>query len=329
MIKKKALLMLSGGLDSILAGKLILDQGIKVEAVHFEMPFHSFRPGKSSLEVSKKAAQKLEIKLKIIRLGNEFLKIVRKPKFGYGAHMNPCIDCRILTFKKAYQYMKKAKAGFIVTGEVLGERPFSQRRNAMIQIDKESGLTGLVVRPLSAKRLDLTIPEEQGVIAREKLLDITGRSRKKQLALAEKYRITEYLTPAGGCLLTDPAFSERVNDLVEHNELSLNEVELIKTGRYLRFSSEVKTVVGRNDEENNRIKELAKDFDILMETSEFPGPTTIVRGKYTEKDIKLAAEITAGYSKGKDKDNIKVLFWNKGSKTKKVLEVKPRFMKNI
>ena len=327
-MKKKALLMLSGGLDSILAGKMVLDQGVKLEAIHFVTPFCIAAPKGSSLRASVKAAEFLGIKLKITRLKNEFIKIVQHPKHGYGANLNPCIDCRILTLKKAKAYMKKIGASFIVTGEVLGERPMSQRRDAIGLIEKESGLKGLILRPLSAKKFDPTVPEKKGIVSREKLMDITGRSRKPQFALAEKLKVKDYLNPAGGCLLTDPEFSKRAEDLIEHDELTLENIELLKIGRHFRLSNNVKVIIGRNEKENGKILKHAKNGDILIEMSDLAGPTCLVRGKSGKKEIRTAASITAGYSKGKNRSIVTVVFWNKKSKKRNYIKVRPE-IKNV
>jgi tRNA-specific 2-thiouridylase len=322
-MKKKALLMLSGGLDSILAGKLILDQGIKLEAIHFVTPFCISTPKGSSLIASVKAAEFLGIKLKVATLKKEFLKIVQEPKHGYGAHLNPCIDCRILTLKKAKAYMNKIGASFIVTGEVLGERPMSQRRDAMNLIDKKSALKGLILRPLSAKCLEPTLPEKKGIVKREKLLDIKGRSRKPQLALAKKFALKDYLSPSGGCLLTDPGFSKRVEDLLKHDVLTLENIEPLKVGRHFRLSKNVKAIVGRNEEENKQILKLAKKDDVLIEMAQFPGPICLVRGKPKKEEIRIAASITARYSKGKQRARLTAAVWNKKNKKRKHIKVSP------
>jgi tRNA U34 2-thiouridine synthase MnmA/TrmU len=211
--------------------------------------------------------------------------------------------------KKAKTRMEKLGAAFIVTGEVLGQRPMSQRRDAMRLIEKEAGLEGLILRPLSAKGLPVTIPEKEGWVDREKLLKIQGRSRKPQIELAGHYGIHDYPCPAGGCLLTDPGFAKRMKDLMVHNpDFSLNDVHLLKMGRHFRFSHGVKLIVGRNEEENQKIQTFAQEEDILLKVSSFPGPLSLLRGKLEQEDIEKGAAITAHYSKAKDLKDIEVTY---------------------
>lgn len=225
----KAIALLSGGLDSTMAIKVLLNQGIEVEAINFTTLFCRCTAKGSSCLASQKAAQMLGIGLRVFNVSSEFLEVVRHPKYGYGRNVNPCLDCRILMFKKARDYMTQNGASFIVTGEVVGERPMSQRKEAMGIIERESGLQGLIVRPLSAKVLPVSMPEKKGWVNREKLLAITGRSRKPQMRLASEYGIVDYPCPAGGCLLTDPGFAAR-----SENKGELMVVILPDTGeRYL------------------------------------------------------------------------------------------------
>jgi tRNA U34 2-thiouridine synthase MnmA/TrmU len=205
--------------------------------------------------------------------------------------------------------MEDSGAVFIVTGEVLGQRPMSQRKDAMHLIEREAGLEGLIVRPLSAKALPTTIPEKEGWVDREKLLRLQGRSRKPQIELAETYGIHDYPCPAGGCLLTDPGFAKRMKDLMLHKpDFSLNDVHLLKMGRHFRLSDGVKLVVGRNEEENQKIETFAQDRDILLKVSRFPGPISVLRGRLDEGDIEKAVAITAHYSKAKDSGNAEVTY---------------------
>jgi len=234
---------------------------------------------------------------------------VKHPKHGYGRNMNPCIDCRIFMLKRAKAYMEESGAAFIVTGEVLGQRPMSQRKDAMHLIEREAGLEGFILRPLSAKVLPITIPEKEGWVDREKLLNISGRSRKPQIELADHYGIHDYPCPAGGCLLTDPGFAKRMKDLMVHvPNFSLNDVHLLKMGRHFRLSHTIKLVVGRNEEENQKIQTFAQGEDILLKVSSFPGPLSLLRGKPEEEDIKKAAAITSHYGKAKDLGNIEVTY---------------------
>jgi tRNA U34 2-thiouridine synthase MnmA/TrmU len=215
--------------------------------------------------------------------------------------------------QKAKAYMEESGASFIVTGEVLGQRPMSQRRDAMRLIEKEAGLEGFILRPLSAKFLPVTVPEKEGWIDREKLLKIQGRSRKPQIDLAEQYGIHDYPCPAGGCLLTDPGFAKRIKDLMDHNiDFSTNDVHLLKIGRHFRFSDGVKLVVGRNEEENQKIQTFAQGEDVLLKVSSLPGPLSLLRGKFDKGDLGKAAAITAHYGKAKDFGNVEVHYKRAG-----------------
>jgi len=307
----RALALLSGGLDSTLAIKIILDQGIEVEALNFKSVFCTCTPKTRSCSAAATAAQQLGVKLYALSSTSEFLEIVKKPKHGYGRNMNPCLDCRILMFRKAHERMKETGGSFLITGEVLGQRPMSQRLNAMRLIDEEAGVTGLVVRPLSAGVLEPSIPELKGWVDRNKLLSIEGRSRKPQIELAESFSINDYPCPAGGCRLTDPGFAARMKDLIEHEpELLLSDVKLLTVGRHFRISPTAKAVVGRNEEENEKLSTLRQDKDRRMEVVGLPGPTTIVRGQVSNEDLLLAAAITARYSKGVDLPQVTVAVWN-------------------
>ncbi|MEM2322087.1 MAG: hypothetical protein QW657_02630, partial [Candidatus Bathyarchaeia archaeon] len=230
MRKPKALALVSGGLDSLLALRLILDQNIDVEAVHFMTPFFK------CCDLVDRISKDFGIKLHVIFLGQEFLDIVANPRHGYGSQMNPCIDCRILMFRKAKELAEKIGADFLVTGEVLDERPFSQRLKAMLLIEREAGLEGKVLRPLSARLLPPTEAEREGWVDRGRLLAIRGRRRTPQIELAAKYGIKDYPNPSGGCLLTDPAFARRVRDHLNHEgKLTLDDAILLMTGRHFRI----------------------------------------------------------------------------------------------
>ncbi len=296
----KAIALLSGGLDSTLAIKVVLEQGIEVEALNFITLFCRCTAKGSTCLASQKAAQTLGIGLKVMNISEEFLSVVKHPKYGYGKNVNPCLDCRILMFKKGCEYMNQDGASFIVTGEVLGERPMSQRREAMQIIERESGLQGLILRPLSAKLLPLTVPEKKGWITRERMLAITGRSRKPQIKLASDYGINDYPCPAGGCLLTDPGFALRMKDLMKNKpDFSLNDVHLLKLGRHFRLTPLAKVVVGRNEEENGKILSLVKEGDTVLRVKNVPGPLALARGEVDHQAILQSAIITAKYSKAK------------------------------
>lgn len=293
----KALALLSGGLDSALAVKLVKNQGINVVAVNFASPFCLCGKGGCG---AVGIAKQLQIPIKTFSLGQDFLSVLINPKFGYGRNMNPCIDCRILMFKKAKRYAQKIDASFMFTGEVLDQRPMSQHRKAMDIIDTEAGLKGQVLRPLSAKLLPESEAEKQGWIKREKLLDIEGRSRKKQIELAKKFSITDYPCPAGGCLLTYKEFAAKVRDSIEHNKnLEMRDVNLLKIGRHFRLGKS-KIVVGRNKDENTRLLTLKDDSDYIFEASNCGSPITLLQGLKTKEAVKTAAALTARYSDSKE-----------------------------
>jgi tRNA U34 2-thiouridine synthase MnmA/TrmU len=305
----KAIALLSGGLDSTIAARVMMEQGVELEALNFMTVFCTCTNRGATCLASQKAVETLGIPLKVFNVSEEYLDVVKHPKHGYGRNMNPCIDCRIFMLKKAKAYMEESGAVFIVTGEVLGQRPMSQRKDAMHLIEKEAGLEGLILRPLSAKVLTVTIPEREGWVDRERLLNISGRSRKPQIELADHYGIHDYPCPAGGCLLTDPGFAKRMKDLMVYDpQFSLNDVHLLKMGRHFRFSNRVKLVVGRNEEENQKIQTFAQGEDILLKVSGFPGPLSLLRGKLNEGDIEKAAAITVHYGKGKDLGKIEVTY---------------------
>jgi len=231
-----------------------------------------------------------------LNVSSELMEIVRRPKHGYGSNMNPCIDCRILLFKKAKELMRQEGASFVITGEVLGQRPMSQKLNTMRLIEKEAGLVDLVLRPLSAKVMEPTLPERSGWVPRERLLAISGRSRRQQFGLAKEFGINDYPCPSGGCLLTDPDFSRRVKDLMEHDEFDLHSVQLLKVGRHFRIDRKAKLIVGRNEKENRRLLGLAQAGDYLfMPQDQMPGPTSVGRGKFNIELIRLSCSITSRY----------------------------------
>jgi tRNA U34 2-thiouridine synthase MnmA/TrmU len=303
----KAIALLSGGLDSTLAAKIVMEQGVELEALNFLTVFCTCTNRGETCLASQKAVDAIGISLKVLNVSEEYLHVIRHPKHGYGSNMNPCIDCRIFMLKKAKVYMEGAGASFIVTGEVLGQRPMSQRRDAMRLIEKEAGLEGYILRPLSAKFLPITIPEKEGWISRESLLAIQGRSRKPQIQLADHYGIRDYPCPAGGCLLTDPGFAKRIRDLMEHKpDFSLNDVHLLKIGRHFRLSPRLKLVVGRNEEDNKKIQTFAQDGDVLLKVLHHPGPLSLLRGEPNNTEIGRAASITVRYGKAKDLKGVEV-----------------------
>lgn len=295
---RKAVVLLSGGLDSALAAALLIRQGIDVEAVFFNLPFYSFnKKGKcQALDV----ARALGIKLKMITRDREFIQIVRKPRHGYGKGMNPCIDCKIFMLKEAKKYAKKIGASVVVTGEVLGERPMSQHRRALEMIERESGLKGRIVRPLSAKLLPETDVEKNGTVDRDKLLDISGRQRKRQIELAKTLGITGYACPTGGCLLTDRYFARKLRDLFKNTErVTPRDIELLKVGRHFRHGPN-KIIVGRDEEENTLLLDLKRKNEHYFEVSECGSPITLLQGPVSKEAIRVAAALTAHYSDSED-----------------------------
>jgi tRNA U34 2-thiouridine synthase MnmA/TrmU len=294
--KIRAIALLSGGLDSQLAARVIQEQAIDVLAVTFVAPFHQDPlPGqKLSAET---AAANLGVPLTILRPREAFLEILKHPKHGYGKNMNPCVDCHAFMFRQAGGLMREVGASFLATGEVLGQRPMSQMRHSLRVVEKESGIEGYLLRPLSAKLLPPTIPEQQGWVDREKLLDIEGRSRKRQMELARAYGLKDYPSPAGGCLATDPEFAHRVKDLFAHGDPTLNDLDLLKHGRHFRLDACTKAVVGRCREDNEFIQGLALPSDWLLELRDMPGPLTLLRGDPSAANVRVAAGLTARYSK--------------------------------
>jgi len=295
--KPKAVALLSGGLDSTLAVKLMIEQGVDVKAVAIKTPFCDFDCGHGCGFRVKEVAEKLGVDLKTVYLGDEYLEMLKNPKHGYGSGMNPCIDCREMMFKVAKDYMQEIDAKFIVTGEVLEQRPMSQNPRALKIIAHESGLDGKVLRPLSAKHLEPTEAENTGLVRREELLSIKGRTRKTQIELAKQFGITDYPNSAGGCLLTDPQFAKRVEDLFEHvDKPTLNDTELLKIGRHFRISKDAKLIVGRNKDENDVISSLAMPDDVLLEAKDYKGPSALLRGSCDESVLALAGSIVHRYS---------------------------------
>ena len=269
--------LISGGLDSILAARLIQLQGIQVIGIHCGHPFHAASP-RGERPFPERAAAQIGIELVEREVTEKILDLVQNPPHGYGRNLNPCIDCRILYLGEAHELMKERGAGFIITGEVLGQRPMSQRRDALDIIDRDAALRGLVLRPLSARLLRPTMPEEKGWVEREKLLAVNSRGRKKQIALAEKFGITEFSTPAGGCLLTNEGFAAKVKDLLEHEKrLTSEDVQLLKVGRHFRLSDRAKLVAGRDERENEKIIRLAIPADLIIESIDHPGPLGLLR----------------------------------------------------
>jgi tRNA-specific 2-thiouridylase len=303
--RSKSVCLLSGGLDSALAAKLMLEQGVEVLGVHFIIPFGRIDKRDSDLPV-RRVAESLGIDVEVIRLGADYLKIVQSPEHGYGGNVNPCIDCKIMMLRMAGELMRSRGADFVVTGEVVGQRPMSQRMDSMRKIEKESGLEGLLVRPLSARLLAPTVPEIDGRLNRENLLGMRGRSRKELLRLAEEKGVSGYTSPAGGCLLTDPGYSRRVRDLIRHDMLTLHDIDLLSVGRHFRLPHGSKLVVGRHKRDNDRLYSLVDRSDEVLSTPEVPGPTAVLRGPAEAQDEELARRIVARYSDAGPSDKVRI-----------------------
>jgi len=322
LVNMKALGLLSGGLDSILAIELIQNQGIDVVVINFTSPFWN---SDKNMNWIKEITKKLKVNLINVELKENYLKIIRKPKYGYGKNMNPCIDCKILMLKKAKKIAKKMGVSFIFTGEVLGERPKSQNKKALEIIEKEAGLKGKILRPLSAKLLPETEAEKNGWVNREKLLDIIGRKREKQMKLAKKLGLEKYPNPSGGCLLTYKEFANKVKDLFKHKKkVSIKDINLLKLGRHFRFGKN-KIIVGRNENENKQLLKMKLPEDYFFEVVGYGSPISILQGPKTKEAIKKTASITTRYSDAKDK--VKVKYYKK--KIEKSLVVRPLSSKEI
>ena len=292
----KAIALFSGGLDSMLAIKVIQEQGIEVIAVNFNIGFGSTEDRREHMQ---KVADEVGAELVIADVRERYVKdVLFSPKYGYGSAFNPCIDCHGHMFKWAKEYMDKYGASFVISGEVLNERPMSQRKEAMIQVEKISELEGLVLRPLSAKFMKPTIPEEKGWVDREKLLDIQGRSRKRQYELIDKYGIDYFESPGGGCLLTDKFVATKINDFIKYDTFTKDDIDVIKYGRHFRISPTAKLVVGRHQEDNEKIKTIInKKFDTVFMPEGMTGPVSLLSKSATPEDRETAAKIILTYGR--------------------------------
>ena len=314
----KAVGLFSGGLDSTLAAKLISDQGVEVDAFHiyttFASPAREGEPGGANggdrAGEARRMASQLGIELTLVDGSEDFLEMIRRPRFGYGSGANPCLDCRIMTLRKAKTRMEAIGAQFVFTGEVLGQRPMSQRRDTLRIVERESALDGLLLRPLSAKLLPSTVPEQEGWVDRARLLDLSGRSRKPQIELARRWGITDYPQPAGGCFLTDKTLARRIFDLRSHGKeenLSKEDLILSKVGRHFRLSDSVKVIVGRREGENDFLQGYAKGR-WTFEAVDVPGPLALAEGELSPAAIRKTAALVAHYSDGKRAERVEVRY---------------------
>jgi hypothetical protein len=320
----KALALHSGGLDSTLAIRVLQEQNVPVEAVHFVSVFDGGMASDDSAPASKRTAEQLGIAVHYVDFSDDILSIVKNPKHGYGRNMNPCIDCHARMIQRAAAMTGRIGADFLVTGEVLGERPMSQRRDALSTVEREAGVPGLLLRPLCAKLLEPTVPELKGWVDREKLYGISGRCRRPQLELARKLGIVQFPTPAGGCLLTDPGFAGRMWDLLRNTpDGSVEDVRLLKVGRHFRLGPGVKLVVGRNQEENVRLEKLAREGDMLLDAMDAPGPLALLRGQANDEHLGVAASILVRYGKAACQPTARVKTWYAGKEPAQFREASP------
>ncbi|WP_455212218.1 hypothetical protein [Kaarinaea lacus] len=332
--QRKAVALISGGLDSLLAAKLVMEQGIHVEGLNFFTGFcveghtHAIRKQDQNKPKRNNAlwvAEQLGIKLHIIDVTEPYKDVVINPKHGYGANLNPCLDCKGFMVHKAYEWIQKHQFDFIITGEVMGQRPMSQRKNTMPVVQKESGAGDLLVRPLCAKLLPATRPELEGWLDREKLLDLSGRSRKPQMSLAAQFGFEEYAQPAGGCcFLTDEAYSKKLADLWQsrgHRDYELDDIMLLKVGRHLRPKKHFKIIISREEGETRFLEGYRKQFVNLI-TLSHGGPLALIDGQVDDADIELAAQLVARFSQGRSAEHVDVEVKHQdGSST--MLQVKP------
>ncbi|MDD3897862.1 MAG: tRNA 4-thiouridine(8) synthase ThiI [Syntrophomonadaceae bacterium] len=317
----RAISLFSGGLDSQLAVALIKKQDIEVLGINFVTPFFG------ASERTVQAAKDLGIELITMDISDEYIPgVLSNPVYGYGKNLNPCIDCHGFMLKKAGDYMNRVDASFLITGEVVGQRPMSQNKSALNAVDKLSGYRGFIVRPLSGKLLPPTEPEIRGWIAREGLLDINGRGRTRQMELAEQFGIKDYPSPAGGCLLTEQNFARRLRKLLERSETpNHEEMEILKVGRHFVLGADKLLVVGRNQSENRKLEEHTWPNDWLIKVADRPGPLGLLR--YSKDfDIELinySAAIVARYSDAKNLEQARVKVYNPGDENLSFLEVSP------
>ncbi|MBF0566234.1 MAG: hypothetical protein HQK89_13440 [Nitrospirae bacterium] len=327
----KAISLYSSGLDSTLATIVIVRQGIEVTAVKFLTHFGCDMADPAAyLDDYVPHAEQFGFRVKYCHLGEVFLEIVKSPAYGRGKNMNPCVDCRIAMLREAKKLMALTGADFLITGEVLWQRPMSQRRDSFPLIDRAAGVEGIVLRPLTAKLLKPTIAETNGLVDREKLYGFSGRSRKPQMALAKEFGLTDYPAPAGGCLLTDSIYSYRLSELLRYTpNPSLREVNLLKTGRHFRLSPSIKAIAGRNEKENIAIEAQTTDEDITLTVDDVGSPTTLILAQAGQKlepgdaIVEVAASITARYAKTKHDPQVNVSIYKGVNKLIGHVLVKP------
>jgi len=321
----KGLGLCSGGLDSMLSALLLQRQGINVSFITFETPFFSS-------ESAQKASLQTGIPLITLDITDDYMEMMKNPKAGFGKNMNPCMDCHTLMFSKAGEVLKSEGFHFLFSGEVVGQRPKSQNKNSLRYVEKNSGFEGIILRPLSAKLLPLTEMEKEGLVIREKLMDISGRSRKIQFQMARDFGIKKYPSPAGGCLLTDKIFSEKLRDLMEIQIVfNKQELHLLKYGRHFRLDSKTKVIVGRTQQDNELMMEQYREqVDVLLKHNTLPGPDVILTGDASQKNIETAAFICAGYTKSPEGATAPIRIMKNGvSSSIMVRKGRPEEFKNL
>lgn len=316
--KRKAVALISGGLDSLLAARVVQEQGVHVEGINFFTGFcvegHTHAIRKKDRNKPKRnnalwVAEQLGMKLHIVDIIEEYKEVLFNPKHGYGANMNPCLDCKIFMVKKAHEWIRDNGFDFIITGEVMGQRPMSQRKDTMPVIARDSGADDLLLRPLCAKNLPETLPERAGWVDREKLYAFSGRTRKPQMALAEKFGFDDYAQPAGGCcFLTDAQYSSKLADLWQsrgEKSYEMDDIMLLKVGRHLRPNSDFKMIISREEGEGNFMQGYRNQY-VSLRTTNHPGPLALIDGVASEQNLELAARILARYGKGKMESSVQV-----------------------
>lgn len=328
----KAIGMLSGGLDSRLAVKIIQSQGIDVTVLHFRTGFSTADRARrinrahtgQDEDVGGRLSAEMGAPAEVIDVSEKYLAMVLNPRYGYGSGMNPCVDCRIFMLRQVKAYMEAHGFHFVFTGEVIGQRPMSQKRDQMRTVERESGLEGLLLRPLSAKLLPPTVPEQKGWVDRERLYAIKGRGRKEQIALAEQLGIKDYPQPAGGCMLTDDSFTRRLRDFLAHHSaevLTPQRADLLTVGRHLRLSPDLEVVMGRREPENDYLETMGEGY-WQFTTVDHPGPLALVEGPLTSEQAARVAGVVAAYSDGKRASRVRVQVTHPGG-VGQVVTVRP------
>jgi tRNA-uridine 2-sulfurtransferase len=333
--QRKAVALISGGLDSLLAAQLMLDQGIHVEGLNFYTGFchsgHTSAVRKTKRQKPKRndalwVAEQLGIKLHIVDIVDEYKNVLTQPKYDYGKHINPCLDCKIFMVRKAHEWMADNGFDFIVTGEVVGQRPKSQRKNTMPMVAKRSGAAGLLLRPLSAQNLEPTLPEIEGWVDRDRLQKLGGRGRKPQIELAKHYGFDDYAQPSGGCcVLTDENYARKLKDMWDNNEskdYELDDIILLKIGRHLRPNPRMKLIIGREEGENNFLRGYRRRF-IAFEPVDKKGPLVLVDGQPTADDLQLASQVAARYCLANEAGEVALQLHKPGQPVSKICYVKP------